>query len=104
MDGSLVGLLYSRNMNFEICLEARCDNACSQFLSRPVELLGIGESQPCEANLEAILNTCIICWWSMIKFRLCWTRIGRLKNSYFVVKYCSTVLSTSFDMSVKLKF
>ncbi len=42
--------------DFEICYRAGRDNACADFLSRPVELMVINEDQPFEANLKAIAH------------------------------------------------
>ena len=42
--------------DFEICYRAGRDNACADFLSRPVELVVIDDHQPFEANLKAIAH------------------------------------------------
>ncbi len=39
--------------DFEICYRAGCDNACAEFLSRPVELSVINDNEPFEARLKA---------------------------------------------------
>ncbi len=42
--------------DFEICYRVGRDNACADFLSRPVELMVIHENQQFEANLKAIAH------------------------------------------------
>ena len=42
--------------DFEICYLAGRDNACADFLSRPVELMIIDENQSFEAKLKAIAH------------------------------------------------
>ena len=52
--GSRVGSSYLAEYDFEICYPVGRDNACADFLSRPVELLVIDDNQPFETNLNAI--------------------------------------------------
>ncbi len=55
MDG-LRWLTLLAEYNIEIFYRAGRDNACADFLSRPVELMVIDENHPFEANFKAIAH------------------------------------------------